>query len=175
MVDMAHDIDPVLDFDRYLPADRHLMDFQHVGVAYALWATQDGLGTWLADEQGLGKTIQAQVAAMADAARKGRKIRTLCIVKASIKANWAREWSLNGPDCDVQVLGGTRPYEILGDVVIISFNLLRVWAGALIDHGFDQLIIDESHNVKDPSTQQTKAALKISESIRARHGMVLLL
>lgn len=175
MVDMAHDIDPVLNFDRYLPANRSLKDFQHVGVAYALWATQDGLGTWIADEQGLGKTIQAQVTAMAHAAMHGRKIRTLCIVKSSIKANWAREWSLNGPDCDVQVLGGTRPYEILGDVVIISFNLLKVWADALIDHGFDQVIIDESQNVKDPKAQQTKAALKITESVRARQGLVLLL
>jgi SWI/SNF-related matrix-associated actin-dependent regulator 1 of chromatin subfamily A len=174
-MDMAHDIDPVLNFDRYLPEGRNLKDFQHVGVMYALWATQEGKGTWIADEQGLGKTIQAQVAAMADAARKGRTIRTLCIVKASIKANWAREWSLNGPDCDVQVLGGTRPYQILGDVVIISFNLLKVWQDALIDHGFDQVIIDESHNVKDPRTQQTKAALRISESVRARQGMVLLL
>jgi len=172
---MAHDIDPALNFDHYLPGDETLKDFQHVGVAYALWQTQDGKGTWIADEQGLGKTRQAIVAVKAGAALRGQEVKALIIGKASLKANLEHECNICAPEWDVQVLGGTRPYEILGNVAIISFNLLKVWADALIDHGFNALIIDESHNVKDEKAQQTKAALKISESIRARKGMVLLL
>jgi SWI/SNF-related matrix-associated actin-dependent regulator 1 of chromatin subfamily A len=172
---MAHDIDPVLNFDRYLPEGQHLYDFQHVGVAYALWATREGKGAWIADEQGLGKTAQAIAALLADAAHKGQEVNALIVVKASIKANWAKELARFAPDLDVQVLGGTRPYQILGQVAIISFNLLKVWSDALVDRGFTSLIIDESHNVKDAKTQQTKAALKVAADIRSRQGMVLLL
>lgn len=175
LVDMAHDIDPALNFNRYLPEGLELYPFQHVGVAYALWATREGKGTWIADEMGLGKTAQAIAALLADAARKGREVNALIVVKASIKANWAKELARFAPDLDVQVLGGTRPYQILGQVAVISFNLLKVWADALVDRGFDALVVDESHNVKDPKAQQTKAALKVSQSVRDRKGMVLLL
>jgi SWI/SNF-related matrix-associated actin-dependent regulator 1 of chromatin subfamily A len=171
---MAHDIN----FDRFLPEGQHLYPFQHAGVAYAVWQSQHGLGTMIADEQGLGKTIQAIVAAKVAAAirkQEAEATKVLIIGKAALKLNWAREINRAAPEWDVQILAGKRPYELIGNVAIISFNLLKVWADALIAEGFTTLIIDESHCVKDARTQQTKAAMKIAADIRSRQGLVLLL
>ena len=58
--DMAHE---TLNFDSFLPEGQTLKPFQHVGVAYAVHQNQGGKGCFIADEQGLGKTVQAIVAA----------------------------------------------------------------------------------------------------------------
>lgn len=163
-------------FDGFLPEGETLYPFQQVGIAYSLLATTEGKGTFIADEQGLGKTRQAIVTAKVHAAMIGSAApKILVVCKSALKGNWAREIDTCAPEWSTQILAGTRPYETIHNVSIISFNLLKVWTGAILAEGFDALIIDESHVVKDPKTQQTKAALTISEDIRNRRGLVLLL
>jgi hypothetical protein len=164
-----------VDFDYLLPPGRSLLPFQQVGVAYALVATADGKGAWIADEQGLGKTLQSLVVCKARGAR-----RILIIVKSSLKANWEREVNLAAPEWSCQILGGTEPYQPYAQCVIISFDLLATWADALLTFGFDALIVDESHYIKGAGTkrkpvQRTVAALRIAKDIRQRGGLVLLL
>jgi len=164
-----------VNFDSFLPEGETLYDYQHAGVAYALVQTADGKGTWIADEQGLGKTRQAIVTAKV---RGSRKILVVC--KASLKGNWGKEINRCAPDWSVQILAGTRPFETFADVCIISFDLLATWADSLLLEGFDALIVDESHYCKSIGTpkkpvQRTVAALKIGEDIRSRRGLVLLL
>ena len=164
-----------VNFDAFLPEGESLFDYQHAGVAYALVQTADGKGTWIADEQGLGKTRQAIVTAKVRGARK-----ILVVCKASLKGNWAREINLCAPEWSTQVLGGTRPFETFAQCCIISFDLLATWSESLIAEGFDALIVDESHYVKSLGTakkpvQRTVAALAIAEDVRSRKGAVLLL
>jgi SWI/SNF-related matrix-associated actin-dependent regulator 1 of chromatin subfamily A len=164
-----------INFDSYLPEGQHLFDYQHVGVAYALVATAGGKGTWIADEQGLGKTREAIVTAKVRGARK-----ILVVCKSSLKANWQREFGICAPEWDTQILAGTRPFQTLARVCIISFDLLAAWADGLVQEGFDALIVDESHYCKSLGTarkpvQRTAAALRIADEIRARRGLVLLL
>lgn len=163
-----------VNFDAFLPEGQHLFDYQHNGVAYALVQTAEGKGTFIADEQGLGKTRQAIVTAKVHATIKGQG-KVLIIAKSALLRNWEREISICAPEWDTQILAGRRPYETTSQVCIISFNLLNVWKDALIAEQFDTLIIDESHVVKDPTTQQTKAAKAVSADIRSRLGLVLLL
>ena len=59
-----------------------LMPFQRAGVAYALERRR----VFLADEQGLGKTIQALATVQADGAYPA-----VVICPASLKLNWLRE------------------------------------------------------------------------------------
>jgi SWI/SNF-related matrix-associated actin-dependent regulator 1 of chromatin subfamily A len=164
-----------LNFNSFLPEGVDLYDYQHVGVALALYNTADGKGTWLADEQGLGKTRQAITVALVKGCKK-----ILVVCKSALKANWEREINQCAPQWTTQVLGGTRPYETMAQCVIISFDLLATWSDALLFDGFDALIIDESHYVKSKGTarqpvQRTMAALKIGEQLRARKGLILLL
>jgi SNF2 family DNA or RNA helicase len=164
-----------VNFDAFLPEGEHLFDYQHAGVAYALVATAAGKGTWIADEQGLGKTRQAIVTAKVKGSRK-----ILVVCKSALKANWEREINRCAPEWSVQILAGTRPFETFAQVCIISFDLLATWADSLLLEGFDSLIIDESHYVKSLGTakkpvQRTVAALTIADDIRSRLGLVLLL
>jgi len=170
--DMAHE---TLNFDSFLPEGQTLKPFQHVGVAYAVHQNQGGKGCFIADEQGLGKTVQAIVAAKVHAAVHGYAPKILIVCKNALKGNWEHEIGMFAPEWDVQVLAGTRPYHMTSQVAIISFNLLGRWADALVAEGFTSLIIDESHVVKDPKTGQTKAAVKIAQDIRSRNGFVVLL
>ena len=166
---------PTVNFDAFLPEGESLFDYQHAGVAYALVQTAEGKGTWIADEQGLGKTRQAIVTAKVRGARK-----ILVVCKASLKGNWAKEIKTCAPEWTTQVLGGTHPFETFAHCCIISFDLLATWSDSLIGEGFDALIVDESHYVKSVGTpkkpvQRTVAGLAIAEDIRSRKGLVLLL
>jgi SWI/SNF-related matrix-associated actin-dependent regulator of chromatin subfamily A-like protein 1 len=166
---------PSVTFDAFLPEGESLFDYQHAGVAYALVQTADGKGTWIADEQGLGKTRQAIVTAKVRGARK-----ILVVCKASLKGNWAKEINTCAPEWTTQILGGTRPYETVAQCCIISFDLLATWSESIIAEGYDALIVDESHYVKGLGTpkkpvQRTVAALAIADDIRSRKGLVLLL
>lgn len=170
---MAHD---TLNFDYLLPEGQALLDFQHTGVAYALYQIMDGKGCFIADEQGLGKTAQGIALCKLFAQCKSIEApKFLFITPPSIKANWEKEMARFAPEWDTQILSGTKPYKMVGNVAIIGYNLLRTWADALIAEGFDAVVMDESHKVKDPKTQQTKAALKIAADVRSRRGAVLLL
>jgi hypothetical protein len=159
-----------VNFDSWLPDKVSLYDYQTAGVAYALYATAGGKGAWIADEQGLGKTMQAIVAAKVRGCKK-----IGIFVKASLKAVWVRELERCAPEWNVQVLTGKRPYEATAEVCIIQFDLLHTWADALVAEQFDCLIIDESHYVKDTKAQRTRAALKVAADVRSRRGMLLLL
>ena len=165
-----------VNFDSYLPEGERLLDYQHVGVAYALVAAAEpGKGALICDEQGLGKTRQAIVTAKV---RKCRKVLVVC--KASLRGNWAHEYARCAPELSVEVLAGPVPYEVRADVAIIAFDSLSKWIDGLVQEGFDALIIDESHYVKSLGTtknpvQRTVAALQLSEHIRKHNGLVLLL
>src|SRR5215831_15744237 len=53
----------ICNFNPYLPDGEELYDYQHVGIGYCLIQTLDGKGSFISDEQGLGKTRQAIVTA----------------------------------------------------------------------------------------------------------------
>jgi SWI/SNF-related matrix-associated actin-dependent regulator 1 of chromatin subfamily A len=165
-----------LNFDAFLPEGQSLKDYQHVGVAYALVAASEaGKGAFICDEQGLGKTRQAIVAAKVRGAR-----RTLVICKASLRGNWLREYSVCAPELSTQLLAGPLPFAPDGQVCIIAFDSLAAWGEALAAYGFDALIVDESHYVKNLGTKRSPvkrsvAALALADAIRARNGLVLAL
>ena len=74
-----------------------LRPFQRAGVAYAL----DARRTFLADEQGLGKTVQALAALEADGAYPA-----VVVCPASLKLNWQRETERWLPERSVAVVVG---------------------------------------------------------------------
>ena len=165
-----------VNFDPFLPSSApRLKDFQHVGIAYALANTQDGKGTWIADEQGLGKTVQAITASVVHLMVHNPKGKVLIICKSALKGVWQRELARFAPQLDVQILGGRKPYETTSQVCLINFDVLAAWKSQLVKEGFQVMVIDESHYVKEIKTQRTKAALEVARDIRSRRGMVLLL
>ncbi len=128
-----------------VPPGKELRGYQKAGVAYAL-AHQT---TLIADEMGVGKTIQALALVNADPT-----IHTVLIIcPASVKLNWRREakaW-LTRP-MSVGIVGEGLPYT---DVVIINYDRLRKHRAGLRRQVWDLLVCDESHLIKNANAIRT--------------------
>lgn len=132
----------------------NLYPFQETGVQF-LARRKSAL---LADEPGLGKTIQAICAANELGAEK-----ILVICPAVVKLNWKREMQtwLKKP-LKIQVL--TSRKDVIAhtsQVVILNYDLLisRSIFDQLIRCSFAVGIFDESHYLKSRSAKRTKAVL----------------
>jgi superfamily II DNA or RNA helicase len=134
---------------------------QRAGVRYALERRR----TFIADEQGLGKTIQALAALEADDA-----FPVVVVCPASMKLIWEREANRWLPERSVAVLGGrgesawehgAREAEI----VVLNYDILDVHAARLAARDPKALILDESHYVKNPRARRTKAAVALAAGL----------
>jgi len=126
-----------------------LYPHQTTGVA---WLRERKVGI-LADEQGLGKTITALVAA------RGLS-RVLVVVPTVVLWNWEAEavaW-LDSPVVQV-VDNGRVEIDPLVDIVVVTHGLLlKPWIlSQLIAGRWDALIVDEAHGFKSPGAQRTVA------------------
>jgi len=148
------------DFDG-LALGGELHPFQRAGVRYAL----DRRRTFIADEQGLGKTVQSLAALEADGA-----FPAVVVCPASVKLNWEREARHWLPGRSVAVLEGrtdaawTAEIES-AEIVVLNYDILEAHLDNLIARGPRALIFDESHYVKNPQAQRTKAALELATAL----------
>jgi SWI/SNF-related matrix-associated actin-dependent regulator of chromatin subfamily A-like protein 1 len=139
-----------------------LHPFQRAGVRYAL----DRRRTFIADEQGLGKTVQTLAALEADEA-----FPAVVVCPASVKLNWERETQHWLPGRSVAVLEGrgegvwTEQHE-RAEIVVLNYDILEAHLDKLISRQARALVFDESHYVKNPQAQRTKAALELAGSLR---------
>lgn len=138
---------------------RKLFPFQKKGVAFL--QAKDGRAL-IADEMGLGKTVQA----LAWLALHPAKRPAIIVVPASLKLNWAKEakqW-LNDPK--VQILQGTKANTpIIGELIIINYDILSYWGEALAKVKPQVLILDEVHYIKSNQTKRTKAVRKLAKGM----------
>jgi len=129
------------------------LPYQKAGIAYAL-----KLGNALiADEPGLGKTIQA--VGVSNALPDARRI--LIVVPASLKINWTREfekWDTKGLSVG-RVTDGKPESWPATDVVVINFDLIEKHYGRLTVQPWDMLVIDEAHALKNEDANRTRAIL----------------
>ena len=109
----AHD-GPALAVEDVLGGE--LRPFQRAGVAYALKARR----TFLADEQGLGKTVQALAALEADDAYPA-----VVVCPASLKLNWQRETERWLPERSITVVSGTGATPKLADITILNYDIVH--------------------------------------------------
>ena len=135
-----------------------LHPFQRAGVRYALARRR----TFIADEQGLGKTVQALATIEWDDA-----FPTVVVCPASMKLVWEREAKHWLPNRSVAVLGG-RTDDVWteetaeADIVVLNYDILDWHADRLAELEPRALILDESHYVKNARAARTKAALELA-------------
>jgi hypothetical protein len=139
-----------------------LRPFQRAGVAYALRQRR----TFIADEQGLGKTVQALAALELDGAYPA-----VVVCPASIKLNWERETNIWLPHRRVAVVHGRtmtaaeRAAVEAADVVVINYEILEAHLDDLAALGLQAAVFDESHYAKQPRARRTKAAIKLASRV----------
>ena len=135
-----------------------LHPFQRAGVRYALARRR----TFIADEQGLGKTVQALATIEADGA-----FPAVVICPASMKLVWEREAKHWLPRRTVAILDG-RTAEVwtedtaAAEIIVLNYDILDWHADKLIELEPRALILDESHYVKNARAARTKAALELA-------------
>ena len=162
------------DFTPPSPPGKEFMGYQKAGVEYALMRKD----TLIADQPGLGKTIQAIGVVNADESIKS----ALFIVPASLKINWHREidrwmtadltwgiadatkidWVPNGVVKTGKNKGKTkfrkvetRDYWPDTDIVIINYDILPRFLDQVSGRVWDLLVCDEAHCLKSDTSLRT--------------------
>jgi len=144
-----------------------LKPFQRAGVRYLLERRR----AFLADEQGLGKTIEALAALEADGAYPA-----VVVCPASLKLNWMRELRRWLPERSAQALSGTGAGDRLAhaDVTVVNYDIVAARLGELGALAPRALVLDESHYCKNQSAKRTQAVARLAGSVRS-DGLVLAL
>lgn len=166
------------DFSLYVNAS--LRPYQKLGACWMSALAHNGHGGILADDMGLGKTLQV-IAMLAsyyqeplssdkEMFRRNETGRgaSLVVMPVSLIFNWQNELAKFAPQLSVYVYMGKNAVNgqtlplILAQyhVVLTSYGIARSCADSLSRVGFECLVLDESHWVKNPSSK-TYAALKM--------------
>ena len=128
-------------------------------VDAALFALQPPVprGAILADEVGLGKTIEASLVIAQRWAEKRRRI--LLIVPASLRKQWTQELSekfglqaaiLEAKSYkEAKKQGQTRPFEVADRVVVTSYEFAAKKEEDIVKISWDLVIFDEAHRLRN--------------------------
>jgi hypothetical protein len=133
-----------------------LRPFQRAGVAYALAARR----TFIADEQGLGKTVEALATLEADEAYPA-----VVVCPASLKLNWEREAARWLPHRTVTVISGTGGAPKAADLTVLNYEIVHAHRARLALRSPRALVLDESHYVKNPRAKRTQAVRRLAEAL----------
>lgn len=142
-----------------------LREYQKAGIQYLTAANGRAI---LADQPGVGKTAQALGFLVHNKIK-----RTLVVCPASAKSVWEKEvkkWTkLNSfvVDGSFKKIGLPQLMKIYQDyqVMIVNYDLLIKFYPLLMRSGFECLIGDEFHAIKNNSAQRTKAFKAIASGI----------
>lgn len=157
-----------------------LREYQKRGVSWLSYLDKLGLNGCLADDMGLGKSIQviARLVIEKEEGEEGRLCTTLLIAPTSVVGNWEKEIAKFAPSLKTMVHhGGSRQQNATefktacldSDVVITSFTLARKDEKLFNSVDWKRVVVDEAQNIKNPKAAQTKAILKIP----AKHRLAL--
>ena len=133
-----------------------LAPFQWAGVRYVLEARR----AFIADEQGLGKTVEALAALEADDA-----FPAVVVCPASLKLNWQRETEKWLPHRSVAVVGGRGGALPAADITILNYEIVAAHREALGRRKPRALVVDESHYVKNPQAKRTQAVRRLAATV----------
>jgi SWI/SNF-related matrix-associated actin-dependent regulator 1 of chromatin subfamily A len=142
-----------------------LRDYQQAGVDWL--ADNPNRGALLADDPGLGKTLETLTTL-----ERWRARRVIVLAPAIARLSWETQIKLWAPHLvsHLHVIAGnerTLGFEVLvraPDLFLVmsydifSQNLTRTrWLKALCAGGWDALVLDEAHYLKNPESARTRA------------------
>ncbi|ALO14812.1 RNA polymerase-associated protein RapA [Salinivirga cyanobacteriivorans] len=153
-----------------LPKGLHatLRPYQQRGYSWMYKNTNTGIGSIIADDMGLGKTIQV-IALLLKLKEENRldKNKALVIVPTTLLSNWEKEIDKFAPELQYATFHGpNRQINKESDVLLTSYGIARSDQDELSKIKWCAVVIDESQNIKNPGTAQTKAIKKLKSDIR---------
>lgn len=162
------------------PSQLHgqLRPYQLKGASWMAFLKQFGFGACLADDMGLGKSIQTIGLLLHDREQDELPTApTLLICPMSIVGNWQRELQRFAPSLSVMIHHGAERLSDEAfleearrhDVVITTYALALRDQEHLSKIDWNYLVVDEAQNIKNEAAKQTKAI----KGIKARHRIAL--
>ncbi len=145
-----------------------LRDYQVEGYEWLSRLASWGAGACLADDMGLGKSVQS-IAILLDRAAQGP---SLIVAPASIIHNWRQEITRFAPSLRCQLLHESEQREEViekagpFDIVITTYGLLNRVSTALKEKSWNVLLLDEAHNIKNRDTKSSKTAMSLQGEFR---------
>ena len=152
-------------------------------VDAALFALRSPLsnGAVLADEVGLGKTIEAGIVIAQKWAERKRKV--LLIVPAALRKQWQQELEtkfylptiiLDSKIYNWEVKNGSRhPFSQNNKIVICSYHFASSKNTDILSMPWDMVVIDEAHRLRNVYKSSSKLAKKIKEAIGSSPKLLL--
>lgn len=144
-------------FTRSLSSARVEMNPHQVDAALFALKSPLSKGVMLADEVGLGKTIEAGLVMSQRWAEQRRRI--LLIVPASLRKQWSQElWDkfalrsriLEAKTFNELVKGGqSRPFDMPGAITIVSYDFAARKADEIRAARWDLVVFDEAHRLRN--------------------------
>jgi SNF2 family DNA or RNA helicase len=145
-----------------------LRGYQRRGLAWLQFLGALGAGGILADDMGLGKTITTLAFLLQQKEALG-PAPSLVVCPTSVAGNWLREAARFTPGLDVVLLhGAAREHSRIAgaDIVVTTYALLRKDIAKLEPHAFRVVVLDEAQNIKNADAATTRAAGKLTSSMR---------
>lgn len=146
-----------------------LRDYQMEGFCWLARLAHWGVGACLADQMGLGKTVQA----LAVILRNAHQGPTLIIAPTSVCMNWVSEAEKFAPTLNIIQFTGSNRQKLLDglqplDMLVCSYGLLQQDEVAQMLSGvqWQTIVLDEAQAIKNMSTKRSQAAMNLQANFK---------
>lgn len=154
-----------------------MRNYQKTGFRWLKTLSEFGFGGILADDMGLGKSLQIIALLMSEKARRisegAAHAVSIIVCPTTLILNWAGEFAKFAPDMKVlSVMGSYNERRLLAaeidshDVIITSYELIRRDDDMYRDYRFEYAVIDEAQYIKNPDTKNARAVKMLVASHR---------
>jgi len=138
-----------------------LRPYQREGLNWMNFLDEFNFGGCLADDMGLGKSLQV-IAFILSQRKKTPRNTNLIVVPTSLIHNWQNEVRKFAPGLNMLTLYGadrvkdTRYFDDF-EIILSSYGTLLADISFLRKYTFNYVFLDESQNIKNPSSQRYRA------------------
>jgi len=147
-----------------------LRDYQHAGFEWLCLLDEMQWGGCLADDMGLGKTLQA-ITLLQYVCNKYKDETHLVVCPTSLLYNWENELKKFAPQLTCFIYyKGNRNFDAAVfkqyNIVLTTYGCARGDIDQLEQFRFGYIICDESHMIKNPAAQLSKAIVRLQSRNR---------
>jgi superfamily II DNA or RNA helicase len=151
-----------------------LRPYQKAGYNWFHFLKEYHFGGCLADDMGLGKTIQTLALLQKhkeETEEAGSKATSLVIMPTSLIYNWLNEAKKFAPQLRLMVHTGAFRYKSADvfknyDVIITTYGISRIDIEMFKGYYFDYVILDESQNIKNPSSKSFQSVRQLKSRFK---------
>lgn len=169
-------------FAQSLSTARVDMNPHQIDAALFALASPLSKGVLLADEVGLGKTIEASLVIAQRWAERRRRV--LLIVPASLRKQWSQElydkFSLPSLILETRTFnelkkhGNRHPFDVQDKIVIVSYEFAAAKAEEVLAGRWDLIVYDEAHRLRNVYKQGASVrAKKLRDATRSYFKILL--